>query len=1030
MSRPLLRRIATVAAHCLFALLLCGTSLPVFAQADPGTSVTVTGTLTDAQTGEPLIGASVLVEETGSGTVTDYDGTYSLDAPAGATLVYRYVGYEPVRREAAGGTFDLALESDAMALDEVVVVGYGSQRKSDLTGSVSSVSEEELKSLPVTGLDQALQGKAAGVYVTQNSGAPGGGLSIRIRGIGSTLTAEPLYVIDGVPVVSDNQGSSNAFAELGGAQNSNALNTINPNDIESIEILKDASATAIYGARAANGVVLITTKRGRAGQSSVSLETYVGVSQINKELPVLGLRDYAEFFLDTNNDQGPEEYDRLDLLGEGTNWQDAVFRRAFNQNYQLSILGGSEMTQFALSGGYNQREGIVIGSDFERFSGRFNLDHKLSDRLKVGASMLFARTDERIVFNDNSSGVVYTALLMPPNVPVRNADGSFAGPSDDVTLQFDNPVARALDTDDRNEKTRFLSNLYFQAEIFPWLSYRTELGTDNNFSDHVTFYPNFERGSFTGKSSLNVSNNQSTFWINKHLLTAEKAFTERHRVTALLGFEAQKGTYEWSFASRNNFPSNDFRALNLGDAGLDANGGGAGHFSLASWFSRVNYNFDERYLLTATARIDGSSRFGPSNRYGFFPSVALAWRASQEEFLKDVDWLDNLKVRVGVGATGNQEIGFYSYLANIQGYNAVFGSQLTTGFGPVNIANPDVRWESSVQTNVGVDVGIIDNRVALTVDAYRKRASGMLLPAILPSTVGGFEAPFVNIGEIDNDGLEFTVNTVNTVGDFGWSTSANVSFNRNRVVSLGSTGALTGVIQQSIPVTRTEEGRALGEFYGYRTEGLFQSLAEIAEAPFQAEGVRPGDIRFSDLNGDGIINEEDQTFIGNPLPDYTANLTNTFTYKGFELSAQLQGVFGNEILNLLGRDLTGLVNQRNQLDVVTDRSRDGVVTDVPRFVFNDPNDNRRISDRYIEDGSFIRLRTVNLGYTLPSKTIAKAKLSNAKVYVSAQNLVTITDYSGYDPEIGSFNQNPLINGVDNGRYPVAQSLTFGLNATF
>ena len=996
-----------------------------------GAQVAVTGTITDGDTGEPLLGASVLVKGTDVGTVTDYDGDFAIDAPIGATLLVRYVGYLAEEHVVSrAGDLDVALEPNATALDEVVVVGYGSQRKSDLTGSVSSVSEEELKSLPVTGLDQALQGKAAGVYVTQNSGAPGGGLSIRIRGIGSTLTAEPLYVIDGVPVVSDNAGSSTAYADLGGAQNSNALNTINPNDIESIEILKDASATAIYGARAANGVVLITTKRGKAGQSSVSVESYAGVSQISKRLPVLGLRDYARYFLEVNNGNGPEEFDRLELLGEGTDWQDAIFQRAFNQNHQVTILGGSEATQFALSGGFNQRDGIVIGSDFERFSGRFNVDHRLAERLKVGASLLYARTNERIVFNDNSSGVVYTALLMPPNVPVRNADGTFAGPSEDVTLQFDNPVARALDTDDRNRKTRLLSNLYFEAELTDWLRYRTELGTDNNFSDHRTFYPSFERGDFSGRSGLRISDNQSGFWINKHLLTVDEQFGERHKLSGLLGFEAQKGTYEWLYAARENLPNNELRQLNLGDAGQDANGGGAGHFSLASWFSRVNYTLRERYLFTATARIDGSSRFGPSNRYGFFPSAAVAWRASEEAFLKDVGWLDNLKLRVGVGAVGNQEIGLYSYLANIQGYNAVVAGELTTGFGPVNIANPDVRWESSVQGNIGIDLGLVDNRVSVTLDVYRKQANGMLLPAILPATVGGFAAPFVNIGEINNDGVELTVNTVNVTGAFDWSTSANVTYNRNEVKRLGSTGALTGVIQD-LPVTRTEEGRSIGEFYGYRTDGIFQSLDEIAEAPYQADGVRAGDIRFRDLNGDGVINEEDQTFLGSPLPDFTANLTNTIGYKGFELSAQVQGVFGNEILNLLNRDLTGFVNQRNQLDAASARYQPTAPSEtVPRFVFNDPNDNRRISDRYIEDGSFIRLRTVNLAYALPGEATDKLRLTNAKVYVSAQNLVTLTDYSGYDPEIGSYNQNPLINGVDNGRYPIAQGLTAGFNATF
>ena len=1008
-------------------LLIGGLSFAGFAQ-----TFVQSGTVVDAESNEPLIGVNILTEPGGVGTVTDYDGTYTLTVNAGDELVFSYTGYETTRRKAVrDAVVNVRLLPNSELLKEVVVVGYGSQKRSDLTGALSSVSEEEIKALPVTGLDQALQGRAAGVLVTQNSGAPGGAVSVRVRGIGSTLTAEPLYVIDGVPVVNDNAGTSSNLAELdGGGQNSNALNTINPNDIESIEVLKDASATAIYGARGANGVVLITTKRGKSGRSRINFDSYVGVQELSKKIPVMNLVEYADYITERGDNRPIEEFERPELLGEGTDWQDAVFQTALQQNYQLGLSGGNDKTTFAIGGGYNLKEGIVIGSDFTRISGKLNLDHKVNDRIRVGNSLLLSRTNENITFNDNSNGVIYTALLMVPNAPVYNVDGSFAAPQEEIILQFDNPVARALDTDDQNFKTRFLSNLYAEIDLVEGLRYRTEFGSDILYTNHNTFLPAFERGNFSGKSGVRRSVNNSFFWINKHLLTYNKQLTPRHKIDGLLGFEAQEGTYEWIYASRENLPTNDLQQLNLGDAGQSQNGGGAGHFALLSYFARANYNFDERYLVTATVRRDGSSRFGANNRYGLFPSAAVAWRASNEEPLKGIDWLYNLKVRAGVGAVGNQEIGLYSYTANLRGVPVVIADQLGTGFAPDNIANPDVKWEASIQTNVGIDLGLWENRVEIIADAYLRRAEDMLLPQLIPATAGWLNPPFVNIGSIENRGVELTINTQNTTGKLDWSTGFNFSVNRNEVLDLGSTGALTGVVQR-IPVTRTEVGQPVGMLYGWVTEGIFQSLAEVTEAPFQSDGTRAGDIRFKDLNNDGIIDGEDQTFIGNPNPDFTANLNNTLRYKNFDVNIFLQGVYGNEIMNLLRRNLESMVNSSNQLKVVADRYRNGAPsTTLPRSVFNDPNDNRRISDRWVEDGSFLRLRNVTVGYNLPKPALDRLRLQNLRIYLSGQNLMTWTRYSGYDPEIGSFNQNPLVNGVENGRYPIARGFTFGVNAGF
>ena len=1007
----------------------------VAAEVRPAPAVQVEGVVIDKETKDPLIGASVIEKGTAKGVLSDNEGRFSINVDLGKTLVIRYYGYRELEIVANQAQLGLvAMQPQAQNLSEVVLIGYGSQKRSDLTGAVSSISERQIKELPSTGLDQAMQGRAAGVYVTQNSGAPGGAVSIRVRGIGSTLSAEPLYIIDGIPVVNDNQGSSSNFAELdGGGQNTNALNTINPNDIESIEVLKDASATAIYGARAANGVVIITTKRGKEGKSNISFDSYYSTQSLARKVPVLNLQEYAGYYSDVGFEL-IEEFERPELLGEGTDWQDAVFRNAGMQNYQLTLTGGTSQTKFALSAGYHFREGIVVGSDFNRTSVKVNLDHSFSKKIRLGNSLLVSRTNENITFNDNSSGVIYTALLMVPNAPVRNADGSFAGPQEEITLQFDNPVARALETNDINTKARVLANIYLEADLFPWLTYRTEFGTDIVYSNHNTFFPSFERGSFFGKSGVRRSLNNSLFWINKHLLTFNKTFADKHDLTVLAGYEAQAGKYEWIFASRDNLPTNDLQQLSLGDAGQMINDGGAGHWALMSYFGRLNYNFDDRYLLTGTYRIDGSSRFGPNNRYGYFPSVAAAWRVTQEKFFLNSNLQKilqpDLKFRMGVGVVGNQEIGLYSYSSNLRSISAVLGDQLITGFAPDNLANPDVRWESSFQTNVGMNLSLLNNRIEWVLDYYIKKANGMLLPALLPATAGSLNPPFVNIGQVENRGIEVSLRTVNLDKKFRWETTMNFSTNQNLVVSLGSNGNLTGLIQR-IPVTRTEEGMPIGQFYGFQVEGIFQSQAEVAESPFQEDGTRAGDLKFKDLNGDGLINDLDQTFIGSPHPDFTANLINDFRFKGFDLSVFFQGVYGNEILNLIRRDLEGMAGLSNQSTAVLDRfTFQNLDASVPRATGNDPNSNRRISDRFVEDGSFIRLKNLTLGYTLPDNMLQAIRFENVRFYFGAQNIYTWTRYTGYDPDIGSYNQNPLINGVDNGRYPISKSMTFGVSATF
>ena len=990
------------------------------------------GVIYDSKTQETLIGANIIEVSTQNGTISDIDGSWELMVEQGATLDISYIGYKSKQITVDGtGPIDIYLESNTNVLNEVVVVGYGSQKKSDLTGAVSSIGVKELKELPSTGLEQAMQGRSAGVYITQNSGSPGGAMSVRIRGSGSTLTAEPLYVIDGIPIVNDNAGTS-ALSEVdGGGQYSNALTTINPNDIESIEILKDASATAIYGARAANGVVIITTKRGEAGTQNIGIETYIGVQQLYREVPVMKLRDYASYIINTG--QGDiEEFENLELLGDGTDWQDVIFRSAVMHNQQFSLSAGSEKTNVSFTAGLHNKDGIVEGSNFKRYSTKLNINHKYNDRFRMGVNLLASQTRENIIFNDNSKGVIYTALLTPPMVPDRTLDGEFGAPpsGENIVLTFDNPLANALEIDDVNRKNRMLGSIYAELDFTSWLKYRFELATDILYANQNTFYPSFERGTQSRRSQVRRSNNNSFYWINKHLLTFDKLIAEKHKVTFLGGFEAQEGNFEWLYATRENLPTNDLAQLNLGDVGTQQVQGGAGHWALLSYFGRLNYGYDERYLLTSTLRVDGSSRFGPNNKYGMFPSLAFAWRLSNEEFFKQFENLYNAKIRLGYGAVGNQEIGLYSFAANLRSENVVIGNQLTSGFSPDNIANPNVQWESSVQLNLGVDLGFFDNKIEVVVDVYDKKSADMLLPAILPLTAGNLNPPFINIGEMSNRGIEFTLNTQNLTGKVNWKTSANLSFNVNEVVDLGTTGSLIGIIER-LPVTRTEEGLPLGQYFGHVTDGIFKNPEEVAAAPFQEVGTRAGDIRFKDLNDDGIINDDDKTFIGSPHPDYTFNLINDISFKNFDFNFFIRGVMGNEVFNLLRRDLAGTGAWHNQSTSVIDSwTPTNVEGSEPRSNGNDPNANRRISDRFVEDGSFLRLQNVSIGYNMPSNLTSRFNISNLRIYVSGQNLATLTGYSGYDPEIGSFNQSPLINGVDNGRFPVARSFTFGVNLNF
>ena len=1035
----------------------------------------VSGKVIEASTQEPLPGVSVLVKGTTQGVVTDLDGNYRVEVPGPeSVIVFSFVSFKT--KEVTVGnvsTINVALEEDVKQLDEVLVVGYGTQKKSDLTGSVASVSGEELRNTVTANIDQALQGRVAGVQVTQNSGAPGGAVSIKIRGTNSiTGSNEPLYVIDGIQV--SGEGSRGAgFDWAGGAggqqqRSVSPLSAISPNDIESIEILKDASATAIYGSRAANGVVIITTKRGKKGTGRISYDGYYALQEFPKErqIEVMNLPQYAQY-----NNQLAEQFPTIpqnerfrdpSLLGPGTNWQDEVFQVAPMQSHQLSITGGSEKSQYAIMGGYFQQDGIIIGSGFERFNIRTNLDNQVKDWLKVGTSLSYSSTDEIITLNDGGDGVIAQALGMPPQVSVRNMAGEFGGPAENQSAQVSvNPVALALLRTNTLERQRIMANVYADAQIIEGLSFRSEIGFDDNTEASNSFVPQNWTALRSNVSQLQQRRNNSFFWLWKNYFTYNQEFGA-HSITAMAGNEAMRSEYEGSALFKINLATNDIITPNQGDNSNIATGGWAGANTLASYFGRFNYNYSDRYLATLTFRADGSSRFGPNNRWGYFPSVGLAWRVANESFMPKSNVLTDLKIRAGYGEVGNQQIPNYAYGSSLRSINTWAGM----GYINARLANPDLKWETTAQYNLGLDVNLWSGRVDLTVDAYHKFTRDLLLQVSIPNYMGGgaggIDPPYANVGKLENKGLEFGLHTRNIVGDkFSWNTDVNFTLNRNEITEVDRpyTRGLYWYAGFD-EVTRTTAGNPVGLFYGYQTEGIFSTLDEIRNHAVQVpggteggnliherDGVWVGDVKFKDISGpngekDGVIDSHDKTVIGNPNPDFTFGFNNTLTFGNFDFSIFLNGSYGAEIFNFQRYRTEGMIAAYdNQSVSVVNRARyaeneQGEVmllnpgTNMPRFSQLNVNENNRMSDRWIEDGSYVRIQNASLAYTLPRELTQRFKVERLRFYVNAQNLYTFTKYTGLDPEIGAFEQDPLRQNIDMGRFPSARVFIFGVNVDF
>ena len=1073
---------------CLWMLLAATT---VFAQ-----RVSVSGTVSD-KTG-PVIGASVVEKGTSNGTVTDLDGSFALSVKPGATLVVSSIGYTtqeiPVGNQSR---FTIALEEDNEFLNEVVVVGYGTMKKSDLAGASVSMKEDAIKGSIITNIDQSLQGRAAGVTAVQTSGAPGSSSSIRVRGQATiNANAEPLYVIDGV--IMQGGGSSGFDFGVGDALGNGAvsvispLSTINPSDIVSMEILKDASATAIYGAQGANGVILITTKRGKAGDAKFTYDGMYAIQRQTRRIGLLNLREFAEYYNDlaavsmvSENDY----YSDPSILGKGTNWQDAIFRTAPQQQHQISAQGGTDKVQYYVSGSWMDQKGTIIGSEFQRFSVRTNLDAKLKDWWKIGVSATFSSTDENMKLADSDEGIIGYSLTSLPSAPIYDQDGNYYN----ITMKnysIINPVAMAMLEKILLKRQKLAGNIFSEINIIPQLVWHAELGYDVSYSQASTFNPSVSLGSYQRAANQSrVQKNNSLYWQVKNYLTYTNSFG-KHNITAMVGQEAWESKWDYESVFNTALPSNIVENPYLG-TGTPSIGYGFGSSAMASFFTRETYNYDDRYIGTYTFRYDGSSNFGPNKRWAPFHSFAVAWRFSNEPFLKDnKSFLSDGKLRLGWGQTGNASIGSYKWGAAM----TKVATGLGTGYRQANLPNPDIMWEKQEQFNVGLDLGFFNNRVILVVDWYDKHSRDMLMPLQMPSYMGtqgndssSIDPPYGNYGSIRNTGWEFTL-TAHPIDtkDFHWTTEGQISFNKNKLEALAGTAsaAIKGYGQWNDIVSLSNIGEPLYSFYGFQTDGIFQSIEEIMAAPVQgdtmphtvdADGVwhasqNPadynqynttwvGDIRFKDLNGDGHITEADRTSIGSPMPKFTFGWTNTFTWRNWDLSVFLNGSYGNKVLNYLNMRIGNMKSAwQNQPSSVLGRTKlvaidpaktyDGTngvwnwyedPTNVrisnpgatlPRATTGDPNDNDRLSDRYIEDGSYLRVKNITLGYSFPKTLLSKARIENLRVQMNIQNLLTFTKYSGYDPEIGASTASVNVMGLDNGRYPSPTVYSLGVSVTF
>ena len=1026
----------------------------------------VKGKVTD-ETGEPLIGVAVTIQGSKKGTVTDLNGGFSLSLDKGDVLVFSYIGFKPHEVTYTGQeSLLVTLEVQSKGLDEIVVVGYGTQSRGNITGAVGKVDFKEIKDQAVPSYDQALIGKIAGFQVSQSSGEPGRGVTFKVRGTGSITAGNgPLIVVDGYPL--DAQNQANEF--------------VNMNDVASIEVLKDASSAAIYGSRGANGVVIITTKQGKSGKLNVSYSNISGVQSVSKKIEMLDAYQYAQLAKNAHDnawvdfkagnsastpdaDRGPVEsagyywnqtppelYPYLNGVKGLTNtdWQDEIFRNAFISNQSLSFSGGNEKNKFFVTANYTNQEGVVIESGYERYAARVNFDSK---RNKFGfglnLSPSYSREDR---VNDegpySSESVIGSALQMAPNWPVYNEDGSFNFDGNGkwrIGKDYQhnavlNPVAIAKLIDNQVAHTNVLGRLYLNYEFVKDLKYEISLGaTLNDYSNRTyrpSTLPNLGQNFYTSASNP-VATNSQTFiynWIIEHTLNYSKTFGD-HSFKFLGGFTSQKNYSEQNGVTATNFPNDLVKTINAGT--VISGSANIQEWSLMSLLSRVQYNYKNKYLASAALRADGSSRFGPKNKWGYFPSASVGWRVSSEDFFDNIKTISNLKLRASYGVTGNFQIGNYDHISKIDGRNYILGSgngSIANGLVPVNVSNDRLGWETTSMIDFGLDIGFFSQDLTLELDWYNKKTTNLLLNVPVPLTTG-FGSARQNIGEVNNKGFEVSVGYQHQFDKLEWGVKGNISTNKNKVVALGAGNA--AIIDNNgtgHTFFITEVGSPVGSYYLLKQDGVFRNQEEIDNYPHFGN-AKPGDFKFVDINGDGKLDvNTDRTIVGDFFPDYTFGLSNNFAYKNFDLSFSFQGVQGVEVINLMNRYINSMEGNFNNtvraLDrwISEDELGDGNTNRANR---KSKGNNGRSSNWHVEDGSYVRLQNVTFGYNIPASITKKLKISNVRVFVSGQNLYTWTDYTGYNPEVNNYDGNALTPGIDYGAYPLNRTLSFGLNLNF
>ena len=985
------------------AALLLAAALPLSAQ-----KTLLKGVVTDAE-GLPVPGAYVVSgSDSKVGTVTDAQGRFQLDCKGASTVKVTSLGFSGKEISVSGVDFlEITLEEDTTLLEETVVIGYGTVKKSDLTGAVASVNSSVLEDRASSNIGQLMQGRMSGVYIVDN-GNPQNNVSIKIRGLGTVNDSDPLLVIDGVPMV--NMG----------------MNSINPNDVETIDVLKDASATAIYGARGANGVVIITTKKGKSGDGVVSFSTNQGVAMATSMPELLNASEFAalntEMMVNSGNTPNPDWADPS-VLGEGTDWVDEMVNPARLQYYGLSYSGGNEKNRYYVSGSYTDHDGIIRSVGYKKMTFQVNLDNEVKKWLRFSTKITFSYYDK--TNGDYSMGSVLKSI---PAISVFKEDGvTYNGPSGNALWYGDiqNQVGKATVNQSRTNGYNLMASESMEIDICKGLKFKSVESVGGTVVYSESFRPAYdwtpnpllesERWASTGRYMSYLADNYFTY---------ENSFGE-HSINAMAGSSLQWGD-NYSFSGqKKGFLSDNASQFDNGTE-IESLDGSRSDWAIASFMGRINYTYADRYMLTATARYDGSSKFGPGHRWGFFPSFAGAWRVSEEPWFPTTKYLTYLKMRLGYGVTGNQEIGNYSFASVYNTGQYSFNGNVVNSLVASKLSNPDIHWEEVEQYNVGFDASFFNSRLRLSVDGYIKNTNGMLVAMTVPISTGysDTDVPYTNEGKVKNTGLEITLGSDNIVSkDFYWGSDFNISFNKNKIVSLSTADAIyynDSGFGQYFCVNQV--GEPIGAFIGWTTMGLFQTAEEVENYATQT-GAEPGDIKFKD-NGDGVINEDDRSIIGYPQPVFTASFNNTFRFGAFDAEVYFQGVYGNTIFNVTKVDMTSMNTVCNQYASVKDRwTKEGDVTDVPRAVYGDPNNNTRPSTRYLEDGSYLRLKNLTLGYTLPSRISQKVAMSSLRIYFEATNLFTLTNYTGFDPEVG-------VSSIDWGTYPITRTLSLGLDVKF